>query len=70
MRASLLARAVASFIACTMMAGYDVGRSLYPNAPDMKFTKITGRSDNIVRVVTSTIFFRPISAYRKVMPAR
>jgi dTDP-4-amino-4,6-dideoxygalactose transaminase len=40
-----------------MLAGYDVGRTLYPNAHrHPKFTSVKGRSDNIDRMVASTIY--------------
>ena len=40
-----------------MLSGYDVGRSLYPNAHrHPKFTKVVGQSDNVDRLVNSTIY--------------
>jgi dTDP-4-amino-4,6-dideoxygalactose transaminase len=40
-----------------MLAGYDVGRNLYPNAHrHPRFISVSGRSDNIDRMVASTIY--------------
>jgi dTDP-4-amino-4,6-dideoxygalactose transaminase len=40
-----------------MLSGFDVGRSLYPNAHrHSKFSKCEGRSDNVDRLVASTIY--------------
>jgi hypothetical protein len=45
-------------IACAMMvAGYDVGRNLYPNVHQhSKFTLIDGQSSNIDSIANSTIY--------------
>jgi hypothetical protein len=40
-----------------MLAGFDVGRSLYPNAHrHPKFTSVKGESDNVNHMVASTIY--------------
>ena len=40
-----------------MLAGYDVGRSLYPNAHrHPKFTSVSGQSENVDNMVASTIY--------------
>ena len=49
-RAAVIARSM-------MLAGYDVGRSLYPNAHrHPKFTAVEGKSANLDRMVTNTIY--------------
>ena len=58
-----------------MLAGYDVGRSLYPNAHEHpKFTKIAGQTDNLSRLVTSTLYlpthFGVSAAYAKSIAER
>jgi hypothetical protein len=40
-----------------ILAGYDVGRSLYPNVHrHPKFTSVSGESDNVENMVASTIY--------------